>query len=232
MPIAHYLAMTAEEMAASPPPPHSAWMACHFSAYSTGLANLPDALPEHSLLILNDRVPIHGHDAQRICEELISILGSFHCSGLLVDFQNPVTQEASLLVRQLIQALPCKIAVTADYRQDGAAVFLPPVPVTVPLREHIAPWKGSEIWLETSLEGQSIQLTQQGITLAPMIAPESGTIHKDATLHCRYVVQEAENAVLFRCWRTQEELTSLLKEAEALGITTAVGLYQEIGILH
>lgn len=233
MAIAHYLAMTAEEMAAAPLPPHPAWMACHFSAYSTGLSNLPDALPEQSLLILNDRVPIHGHDAERICKELRGILDRFHCTKLLVDFQNPVTQEAEELIRQLISALPCKIAVTANYQQEGAAIFLPPVPATVPLREHIAPWNGSEIWLETSLEGQNIRLTQKGAAITPLIHTETGNTHKDTGLHCRYTIQEEEeNAVCFHCWRTQEELTSLLAEAETLGITTAVGLYQEIGILH
>ena len=49
------LAMTAAELGAAPLPSHPAWMACHFSPYSTGLTNLPPKLPQDSLLILNDR---------------------------------------------------------------------------------------------------------------------------------------------------------------------------------
>ena len=42
MAIRQYLAMTAAEMTqAGSLPRHAAWMACHFSPYSTGLTNLP-----------------------------------------------------------------------------------------------------------------------------------------------------------------------------------------------
>ena len=52
MAIAQYLAMTAAEMIGSTfLPQKAAWMACHFSPYSTGLCNLPSALPPGSLLI-------------------------------------------------------------------------------------------------------------------------------------------------------------------------------------
>ena len=72
MAMARYLAMTAAEMMGGAPlPGKTAWMACHFSPYSTGLCNLPAALPPGSLLILNDRTPIHGHDPERICRELV-----------------------------------------------------------------------------------------------------------------------------------------------------------------
>ena len=66
-----YLAMTpAEFNSVSQPPPDFAYMACHFSPYGTGLGNLPTVLPPESLLILNDRTPIHGHDPQRIFDQL------------------------------------------------------------------------------------------------------------------------------------------------------------------
>ena len=75
MAFAQYLAMTAAEMMGNAPPAEGvAWMACHFSPYSTGLCNLPHALPPGSLLILNDRTPIHGHDASRVCRELSQAL--------------------------------------------------------------------------------------------------------------------------------------------------------------
>ena len=63
MAIPQYLAMTAAEMAGTAPlPRYMAWMACHFSPYSTGLTNRPAKLRQGSLLILNDRTPIHCHD--------------------------------------------------------------------------------------------------------------------------------------------------------------------------
>ena len=71
MPIAHYLAMTAAEMAGnSVLPDRMAWMACHFSPSGVGLSNLPHWLPPGSLLILDDSTPIHDHDPQRVASEL------------------------------------------------------------------------------------------------------------------------------------------------------------------
>ena len=100
MAIPQYLAMTAAEMALAPLPPHPAWMACHFSPYSTGLTNLPPKLRQGSLLILNDRTPIHCHDPERVCRELNTALHRFGCVGLLVDFQNPVCPETRVRVRK------------------------------------------------------------------------------------------------------------------------------------
>ena len=84
MAIPQYLAMTAAEMAGTAPlPRYMAWMACHFSPYSTGLTNLPAKLHQGSLLILNDRTPIHCHDPERVCRELNSTLHRLGCVGLL-----------------------------------------------------------------------------------------------------------------------------------------------------
>ena len=46
MAIRPFLAMTAAEIRGTETlPPKTAWMACHFSPYSTGLSNLPKDLP-------------------------------------------------------------------------------------------------------------------------------------------------------------------------------------------
>ena len=88
MAITRYLAMTAAEMRnISQFPEKIAWMACHFSPYSTGISNLPQTLPAGSLLILNDIIPFHGHDPQRIAHQLTDCLEQHNCAGVLLDFQ-------------------------------------------------------------------------------------------------------------------------------------------------
>ena len=58
MAIAPFLAMTAAETRNhSVLPPKIAWMACHFSPYGLGLSNLPQRLPPHALLLLDDITP-------------------------------------------------------------------------------------------------------------------------------------------------------------------------------
>lgn len=229
MAIPHYLAMTAAEMAASPLPSKAAWMACHFSPYSTGLTNLPEHLPEGSLLILNDRTPIHGHDPERVCAELTSILEKFSCSGLLIDFQNPRTEESAALVAQCVTSLPCPICVPEEYQADNCALFLPPIPTTMPPAEYLSPWAGRELWLETALEGQTIQVTDQGTVYSANANYKFADPFQDNALFCRYCIQETEDAILFHTWRTAEDLQQLLKTVSPLGVKAAVGLYQELG---
>ena len=85
-----YLAMTpAEFNSVSQPPPDFAYMACHFSPYGTGLGNLPTVLPPKSLLILNDRTPIKGHDPDLVLETIEQLTENSPCDGLLLDFQRP-----------------------------------------------------------------------------------------------------------------------------------------------
>ncbi len=230
MAIAQYLAMTAAEMAgASPLPPRAAWMACHFSPYSTGLTNLPQRMPKDSLLILNDRTPIHGHDPQRVCAELKMALARFGCSGLLVDFQNAGSKEASALTQYLAKNLDCPIALTPEYRTEGAAVFLPPVPTDTRLTDYLAPWAGQAVWLDTTLEGQTITLSEKGAAYAQNLHPDELPCQEDQALHCHYSIRLEKNAAVFHTWRTREDLAALLKEADGWGVHVSVGLYQEFG---
>ena len=229
MAIPHYLAMTAAEMeTASPLPKRAAWMACHFSPYSTGLANLPEQLPGGCMLILNDRTPIHKHDPERIAEELKTVLERFHCCGLLLDFQNPGSGETAALARYLAKNLNCPLGISQEYRVDKAAVFLPDVPPTIPLEDYLKPWQGQTVWLETALEGQTITLREKGAAFETNTAQDYLPAHADAALHCHYHIRQEENALVFHTWRTPEDLKSMLAEAEALGVTLAVGLYQEL----
>ncbi len=228
MAMTRYLAMTAAEIRnTSPLPPKIAWMACHFSPYTTGLSNLPRALPEGSLLIVNDVTPIHGHDPDVIAGQLRECVEKFQCPGILLDFQRTGNEETAALVTYLVQAPPCPVAVSEPYaRELGCPVFLSPPPLHAPLEEHLAPWQGRDIWLEMALEGETIALTEEGAIFSCGKALECG--RQEEALHCHYRIEEKENAMHFSLWRTREDLEALLKEAEALGVTHGVGLFQEL----
>lgn len=224
-----YLAMTAAEMgSATRLPEKVAWMACHFSPYSGGLCNLPHALPEGSLLILNDRTPMGGHDIERVCQELDAALRQFRCTGLLIDFLNPPGVESQSLVAFLAEQLPCPVGAPPAYAVEGAAVFLPPVPTDVPLEEYLKKWVGQPIWLESALEGQTITLTSAGASYSANHLPCPASAHADGALHCHYTIQPQQNAVAFHTWRTGEDLADLMAEAKDMGVELTVGLYQEL----
>ena len=229
MAFAQYLAMTAAEMMGNAPPAEgAAWMACHFSPYSTGLCNLPHVLPPESLLILNDRTPIHGHDASRVCRELSQALNGLQCAGLLLDFQNPPCSEALALASYLAGHLDCPMAVTPEYASGNAAVFAPAVPTDTPVSVYLEQWAGKSVWLEAALEGQTIALRPDGATFGRNPGPVGGAVHRDRRLHCHYTMEKAQDCFRFRTWRTREDLAQLLEEAGKLGVRLSVGLYQEL----
>jgi hypothetical protein len=232
MAIKRYLAMTAAEIEGNPAVPFPiGWMACQFSPYSQGLSNLPGSLPEDSLLILNDFTPIDGHDPSVVGAQLRQCIDSQKCTGLLLDFQregNPQTEE---LVSFLVEALPCPVVVSEPYGANRKCpVFLPPLPHHLPLSEYLTPWQGREIWLDLALDGETITLSKEKAAIAPLPPGEvfDGG-HREETLHCHYRTELLEDSACFTLWRTREDLEEMLEEAEALGIKTAVGLYQELG---
>lgn len=232
MAIKRYLAMTAAEIGDSAAlPSNVAWMACHFSPYTTGLSNRPKTLPPGSVLILNDVTPIHGHDPKVITDQLRECVEALECVGVLLDLQRTGNAETAALVQVLAGALPCLTAVSEPYARDvDSPVFLPPPPLHVPLGEYLAPWQDREVWLEMALDGEVITLTEAGAAFWPLAmgeAFEDG--HREETLHCHYRIDMEENAARFTLRRTREDLDALLEEAEGLGVTTAVGLYQELG---
>ena len=200
MAIAPFLAMTAAEMYGfSTLPPKIAWMACHFSPYGLGLSNLPKNLPAGSLLMVDDITPPHGHDPLLIAEQLSTCVESMQCCGVLLDFQRAGCDETNVIVKQLTEALPCPVAVSACYaKQFDCPVFLPPVPPSVPPEEYLLPWKGREIWLEAGLEGELLILTEQGckVISLPYSNTETDSFF-DQALYCHYTIDTNEKAARF-----------------------------------
>lgn len=232
MAITPYLAMTAGEIQrASALPRRAGWLSCHFSASGAGLSNLPVALPPGSLLILDDSTPMDGHDPEQIAGQLEDCGKRLDCAGILLDFQQSGAENIQNLVARLEKALTLPLIVPAGCGTEfRSPVFLPPVPADVPLAEYLSPWRGREIWLEAALDGLEITLTESGAARRPLPRweqPEAEGFRDDG-LHCHYRCEVREDAAVFTLWRSPEDLKALLAEAEGLGVTAAVGLYQEL----
>ena len=231
MAIAPFLAMTAAEMRnCSVFPEKIAWMACHFSPYGLGLSNLPKNLPSGSVLMVDDVTPPHGHDPKLIAQQLSQYVENFQCSWVLLDFQRWGCRETAAIAKHLTEALPCPAALSACYAKDlDCPVFLPPVPPSVPLKEHLSPWNGREIWLELGLDGETLTLTETGCEAVPLPYPDwKRTGFTDNHLHCQYSMEINETSARFTLWWTKEDLEELLAEAVKMGVAGTVGLYQEM----
>lgn len=231
MAIRSFLAMTAAEFAAAKAlPEHVAWMSCHFSPYGTGLTNLPASLPPGSLLILNDRIPICGHDPERIAHQLLQVAETTPWQSLLLDFQRGGVEESFRLAEHLVSSLPCPVVVSDHYAKSlDCPVFLSPCPHHVPLSQHILPWQGRELWLDLAMDVQTIMVTGAGTQILPLPLgeiPEGG--HAEAHLHCHYSIETGVDSAHFTLWRTGEDIAALSEEAQSLNIKVLVGLFSEL----
>ena len=209
-------------------PENMAYMACHFSPGGTRLSNLPQTLPSGALLILDDSMPMDGHDAQLIASQLTLLHHCHRFDALLLDFQRADIPEQQALAAVLAHAFPFPVGVSDLYAGDLACpIFLPPVPPDKLLSEYLSPWQGREIWLEAALDGVTLTLTEAGCSAAPLFDfPGDGL--SDETRHCHYSIETDADSAVFRLWRTTPDLDALLTEAETLGVTQAIGLWQEL----
>ncbi len=231
MAIPCYLAMTGAEVAAgSVLPQHMAWMACHFSCYSLGLSNLPKELPENAMVIVNDCTPIHGHDPMYILEQLQSLYETLRPESFLLDFQRPDNPESACLAALLTRHLPCPVGVTEHYaRELECPVFLTAPALHQHLKDHIAPWAGREVWLEAAVEAEEITVTREDSKIEPtLVLHLDEPVFEDKALHCRYHIKITEDAAIFHLSRQEDQVAQLLESAQTLGITRAVGLYQQL----
>lgn len=226
-----YLAVTGAEISAfSCNRFPMAYMACHFSPYTLGLTNIPDTLPENSMLILTDRMPCQGHSADLVAQQLRDIVEQHRCESLLLDFQRPRSPESEAMVDRIVQSLPCPVAVTESFAPGlSCPVFLSPAPLHMPLAAYLSPWQGREIWLEAALEQEVAILTQQGCECIPQFPPDGLTDgFYDETLCCQYRTMITPDRITFTLFDTHESLGKKLELAQSLGVARAVGLWQEL----
>lgn len=228
------LAMTSSEIAAvSTLPPRISWMSCHFCAYTEGITGIPETLPEGSMLILTDRESPSGHSADLVAQQLLESVQRFGCESVLLDFQRPREPESDAIVRAITQALPCPVAVTEGFA-DGLScpVFLSPCPLHVPMAAYLKPWCNREIWLEAALCQETITVTKSGTSFDPVYPArqlDGGFYHK--RLLCRYYIAVSDTQITFTLFDTPETLNEKLILAQQLGVSRAVGLWQELGTI-
>ena len=222
-----YLAISPVEIRhCSKIPLHPAWLGCHFSAHTPGLSDISQGVPQGGMLIVDDRISFTNHDPDRIVEELTEAADRLDPDSILLDFERPSTPAARELASRLADALPCPVGSPPGYRDQGP-VFPPPCPLHVPLEDYLEPWKGREIWLDAAVQREIITVTSQGTTYTPAEKlPASGYL--DPLLLCRYTAQQAAGRVTFTLFDTSQTLSQKLELAGALGVTRAIGLYQEI----
>lgn len=219
-----YLAMTGAEMMGYTGMEKAAWLACHFSPYSTGLSNLPQSLPPDSLVILDDSTPLSDHDPERIAAQLA---GLENIGGLLLDLQR-TSPGYPALIDAITKAMSCPVAVTEPHAgQAACGVFLSP-PLNMPLAEAVKPWTGREIWLDVPFGAQTITVTKTGCEVSDIHPPDNWEFpHREDALHCRYQIKTTEDQVQFTLYRSPNDLEPILQQASSLGITKAISLYQE-----
>lgn len=227
-----YLALTAAEMSAfSSVTFPCAYMACQFSPYTEGLTNIPKALPEGAILILDDRMPCCGHSPGLVAQQLRDAVEWLNCESVLLDFQRPPDPESESMVQTIIETLNCPVAVTEGFAKNiPCPVFLSPAPLHLPLSEHLNPWQGREIWLEAALCQEKIIVTRDGTEFTPQFPPDglSGGFYEE-DLCCRYCTKADDEHITFTLFDTPESLQNKLAHADSLGVSRAVGLYQELG---
>ncbi len=225
-----YLAMTAQEIAVCGAfPAHPAYMACHFSAYGSGLEDIPEVPSPGWLLVLDDRVPVWGHEPEIIAQQLQEAVVQNDACGVLLDFQRPDCPQTQAIASSVVKALQCPVCVSSSYAQVlDCPVLLPPLLPNRDLQAQLAPWEGREIWLELALDALQYTVTADGSRPAslPRFSPR-GKCHRDDRFCCRYEIQTEDTQAVFTLFRTPEDWQQLLEQTSGLGVRCGIGLYQE-----
>jgi len=179
------------------------------------------------MLILNDRVPVSCHDPVRITKQLKALCAELEVGHLLLDLQRPNVPETARIVNTILGELTGPVGVSELYAKGlDCPVFLSAPPPYRTLEEHICPWQGREIWLEIAPDGCMCTVTEADNRIVPCQSPDAPLMCQK--LHCHYGIEEEPGRINITMERTWEDLKELLNEAETLGITKAVGLYQQL----
>ena len=219
-----YLAMTRREILEADPG-RTAFMACHFSSYGDGL-ELWEEFPKCDMVILNDRIPVWNHDPEKVAAQMAEVLHQTGAESVLLDLQRPGCPAEFL---KALTRLPCPVGVTEKYADSLDCPVFIEKPMHRPLPDAAEKWPGRQLWLDAAGNTQRITVTAEAaaFTSLPRQIPE-GICHRDEKLCCSYHVEVTEDRAEFTLFRTKEDLQDLLLEAEALGFTKAIGLYQEL----
>ena len=228
MAITRNFAMSPEEFKTVTSPPRGcAWMSCHFS--EDGIRDLPEKLPEGSMLILDDSIPPDNINAPGILSQLTEAVSRLSCESVLLDFQKSGSTELAQLAQLLQKGLSCPVGVSLLYgKETEGPVFLPLLPPHKALKDWLAPWKGREIWLEVGPAPELATVTGKGTHFSIPSPPLPSCPHRHEALNCHYGIQLKESEILFTLCRTCDDLKHLTEEAETLGVTRTIGLDQEL----
>ena len=227
-----FLAMTAGEFVSGAPlPPRPAWMACHFSVYGTGLTNLPRNLPAGSMVIVNDRIPLNGHDPKQIGAQLADLEQQLDISGFLLDFQRQDCPETQRIASYLAEVLTSPVGITEGYAEGlTCPVFVSPPPLHIPPADRFSRWAGRELWLEAAIEAGTLQITSNGCRYHTLpYTPPDLPVFAAQELFSRYRTEVTSEDALFTFYRGPVELAQLIEHCKTWGITRAIGLYQQLG---
>ena len=226
-----WVAMTAGEFSTLQTPPQKAgWLSCHFSAYDSGLSNLPRSLPPKSLLFLDDSTPPSGYDPEKILHQLEMTANELDVAAVVLDFQVSGIPETRAITDYLVNKLSCPVCVAAPYAEGLSCPVLAPCPAAhVPLDVHLVPWKGRKIWLELTLDAEQITVTENSSSVSPLPFFQPGDdFHTDEKLCCRYQVKVFEDRAEFTLVRDQKMLGMLLQKARTTNVVNGIGLYQQL----
>ena len=222
-----YLAVTQREMEEFLPK-NVAYLSCHFSSSGKGLSNLPQRLPENSLLLLDDSMPVYGHEPALVAAQLCDLVEVFSPKAVLLDFQRGWNAETEEMARSILGSVPCPVAVTEAYAKAlSCPVFLSAPAADVGIRKHLSPWLKQGVFLELAPCGVKIEMTKDGCKKAPFRAQTQLPLY-DEKLRCHYDVEVLAHKAVFTLTRTGPDLAALAEEAYRLGALGTVGLYQEL----
>ncbi len=231
MGIGGYLAMTAAEFSHIAHVTSPAWMSCHFSPWGTGLTNFPQALPQGSMLIVDDSTPPSNHDPLQIARQLTEHCQRLQPDCILLDFQRPRNPKTQEIANVLVTALPCPVGVSQPYAETLSCPVLLECPAPgICLETVAAAYSGRELWLEIAPEGRKLVLTENGCQSLPASLDDlKSPFYYDAETSSNYDWYLESDQAVFHIQRDISCLKKLLIQADTFGVTRAVGLYQQLG---
>lgn len=227
-----YIAMTAAEYYNTEVlPEYTAWMACHFSCYGTGLSNIPQELPTGAMVIINDKLPPSGHEPGHITDQLLKLKETVDFAYILLDFQRKDCDASAKIAKHISQAMDCPVGVSELYAECCSGPVFVNMPAThQALNDVLAPWTDREIWLEAATDSETAIIRSNSCHITanpPSEDMASGIVCEE--LRCQYKAEAFEDHIRLTLSRDIHQLELLMADAHKAGIKTAIGLYQQLG---